>query len=210
MNSSFDVFSAVKNTSGISRAGNKCLSHYTWKEYFCPKVALLLSLSARFSLSTDFFEKNSVHVHINVVDNVGIGFFVGLSPATLESPGDSKEHRHATESMYRGTLRWERSKHQFKKVNTEKMSLKTLLLISSVVWLSPFAALETSHCTDVSEWGPVRFIVHCDVVCVSLNEVFVFVRWDVCLSKCCLCLSKCFFYIFSMFFVYHSIRWVSL
>ena len=80
MNSSFDVFSAVKNTSRISRAGNKCLSHYTRKEYFCPKVALLLSLSALFSLSTDFFEKNSVHVHINVVDNVGIGFFVGLSP----------------------------------------------------------------------------------------------------------------------------------
>ena len=83
MNSSFDVFSAVKNTSGISRAGNKCLSHYTRKEYFCPKVALLLSLSARFSLSTDFFEKNSVHVHINVVDNVGIGFFVGLSPSNV-------------------------------------------------------------------------------------------------------------------------------
>ena len=69
------------------------------------KVALLLSLSARFSLSTDFFEKNSVLVHIKVVDNVGIGFFVGLSPAMLESPGDSKEHTHATESMYRGTLR---------------------------------------------------------------------------------------------------------
>ena len=97
MNSSFDVFSAVKNTSSISGDRNKCLSHYSRKEYFCPKVALLLSLSALFSLSTDFFEKNSVHVHINVVDNVGIGFFVGLSPAMLESPGDSKEHTHATE-----------------------------------------------------------------------------------------------------------------
>ena len=84
-----------------------------------------------------------------------------------------------------------RSKYQFKRVNTGKMSLKMLILISSALWLSPFAALGTSHCTDVSEWGPVRFFVHCDVVCVSLNEVFVFVQWDVCLSKCCLCLSKC-------------------
>ena len=167
MNSSFDVFSAVKNTSSISRADNKYLSHYTWKEYFCPKVALLLSLSALFSLSTDFFEKNSVHVHIKMLDNDGIGFFVGLSPATLESPGDSKEHTHTTESMYWGTLRWERSKHQFKRVTTGKMSVKMLLLISSAAWLSLFAALETSHCTDVSEWGPVRLIVHCDVVCVS-------------------------------------------
>ena len=100
MNSSFDVFSAVKNTSSISRADNKYLSHYARKEYFCPKVALLLSLSALFSLSTDFFEKNSVHVHIKMLDNDGIGFFVGLSPATLESPGDSKEHTHTTESMY--------------------------------------------------------------------------------------------------------------
>ena len=74
---------------------------FQWcKEYFCPKVALLLSLSALFSLSTDFFEKNSVHVHIKMLDNDGIGFFVGLSPATLESPGDSKEHTHTTESMY--------------------------------------------------------------------------------------------------------------
>ena len=137
--------------------------------FHCPLISLKRTLSMFTSTWWTMLELASLLV---------------FSPATLESPGDSKEHRHATESMYRGTLRWERSKHQFKRVNTEKMSLKMLLLISSVVWLSPFAALEASHCTDVSEWGPVRFIVHCDVVCVSLNEVFVFVECGVCLSKC--------------------------
>ena len=86
------------------------------------------------------------------------------------------------------------------------MSLKTLLLISSVVWLSPLAALETSHCTDVSEWGPVRFIVYYDVVCVSLNQ-FLFSFNGVCvfLNVACVFLNVSFIYS-QCFFVSHSKR----